>query len=126
MITQSAEYALRAATCVAEQHDGARTALTTRQIASRSRVPADYLAKILRALGRAGLVSAQRGLKGGYVLSRPPAEITLLDVVLVVVRSRRTLECPLGLASHRRALCPLHRRIDEAAAHVEHALRGVT
>jgi Rrf2 family protein len=126
MITRSAEYALRAALCLGKEDRAGGAALTTQQIASVAQVPTGYLAKILRALGRAGLVSAQRGLNGGYVLSRPPGQITLLDVVLAVAKSRRVLECPLELASHRHKLCPLHRRLDEAAAHVEQALRGAT
>jgi Rrf2 family protein len=128
MISQSAEYSLRALLCLAAQHAAAAPplALTTRQIAQRSGVPAGYLAKLLQAVGRAGLVSSQRGVNGGFVLSRDPARITLLDVVSAVELSRRIKACPLGVPAHRHHLCPLHRRLDDAAAGVEAILRTTT
>jgi len=43
-----------------------------------------YLAKQLQALSRAGLVHSVQGKSGGYVLTRSPATITLLDVVEAV------------------------------------------
>ena len=52
MISRTAEYALRAAVCLAES-DG--QPLTASQIAEASQVPVDYLAKVMRALGRAKL-----------------------------------------------------------------------
>ncbi len=49
---------------------------TTQKIAEQTQVPSGYLSKVLQALGRAGLVEAQRGLYGGFVLSRPLDEVT--------------------------------------------------
>lgn len=119
MITQTAEYALRAAVCLAA--DPGRP-FTTPEIARLARVPADYLAKVMRALVRSGLVRSRRGKGGGFVFAGPPAEITVLAVVNAVDPIRRAGGCPLGLPAHAGGLCPLHRRLDEAAAAVEHAL----
>ncbi|MBK3626377.1 Rrf2 family transcriptional regulator [Streptomyces sp. MBT49] len=47
-------------------------------------VPPTYLAKQLQALSRAGLVRAVQGKSGGYVLTRSPASITVLDVVQAI------------------------------------------
>ncbi|MYV54830.1 Rrf2 family transcriptional regulator [Streptomyces sp. SID3212] len=47
-------------------------------------VSATYLAKQMQALSRAGLVRAVQGKSGGYVLTRHPASITVLDVVEAV------------------------------------------
>ncbi|KPI28315.1 RrF2 family transcriptional regulator [Streptomyces sp. NPDC048253] len=47
-------------------------------------VPPTYLAKQLQALSRAGLVQAVQGKSGGYVLTRSPALITVLDVVQAI------------------------------------------
>ncbi|GAA0607410.1 Rrf2 family transcriptional regulator [Sporichthya brevicatena] len=52
-----------------------------------------YLAKSLQALSRAGLVSSTEGREGGYVLNRPPAEITVLDVVLAVEGDAPAFRC---------------------------------
>lgn len=124
MISQSAEYALRAIVCLAN-HPG--LSLTIRQIADATRAPAGYLAKMLTQLARAGVIAAQRGLNGGYSLRQDPAQITLLDIVRVADPSRRIAACPLGIPSHCHGnLCSLHRRIDNAMAAAEAALATST
>ncbi|HEV7221799.1 MAG TPA: Rrf2 family transcriptional regulator [Pirellulales bacterium] len=122
MISQTAEYALRAIVYLADQ---AETPQTTRQIAAVTLVPAGYLAKVMQGLSRAGLVRAQRGLHGGFTLAKPATDLTVLDVVQAVDPLRRITHCPLGLKGHT-ALCPLHRRLDGAVAMVEQALGGST
>jgi len=49
-------------------------------LAQDQRIPERYLAKIVQDLRRNGLIRSVRGAHGGYMLSRPPARITLLDV----------------------------------------------
>ena len=123
MISQAAEYALRAVVCLA-QHPHA--ALTTRQIAVETRVPEGYLAKVMQALGRAHLVSSQRGVNGGFALLRSAGQLNLLEIISAIDLSRRITACPLGLDDHRDVLCPLHRALDSAAAGVEDTLRSIT
>lgn len=124
MISQSAEYALRAVVCLAAC--GGRP-MTIQQVADKARIPAGYLAKVLASLARSGLVLSQRGIGGGYVLAREPEAITLLEVVQVADPSRRIHVCPLGLPEHANGnLCPLHRHLDQAAESVECAMAAVT
>ena len=52
-----------------------------RDIAERTGLPQPYLEQILLALKGAGLVRSKRGVGGGYVLARPPDEITLSQIV---------------------------------------------
>jgi len=118
MISQTAEYALRAIVYLAGQTEGVRT---VSQIAESTCVPSGYLAKVMQNLCRARLVKSQRGLKGGFSLARDPSELSVLDVVNAVDPLRRFPECPLGIASHGKRLCPLHRRLDDAAQTVEDA-----
>jgi Rrf2 family nitric oxide-sensitive transcriptional repressor len=122
MISQTAEYALRAVTFLATQNGQPRT---TAEIASQTQVPAGYLAKVMQSLGRAGLVHSQRGLQGGFVLAIEPRLLTILQVVLAVEPSRRIPKCPLGIPGHT-SLCPLHARLDHAAELVEQAFREST
>ena len=109
MISQTAEYALRAVVALGSHRDGP---LTTQQIAARTRIPAGYLSKVLQALGRAGLVCGQRGLGGGFALVRPLGEITVLDVINAVDPVQRIERCPLGRSEHQHRMCALHRRLD--------------
>jgi len=120
MISQTAEYALRAVVRLASDHDDA---LTTQQIAELTRVPAPFLAKVLQGLARGGIVKSRRGLGGGFTLARSPEEITVLDVINAVDPLQRIKTCPLGLSEHAGTLCPLHRRLDEAISLVETAFR---
>jgi Rrf2 family protein len=118
MISQTAEYALRAIVYLAGQ-DQPRT---TAQMSEVTHVPAGYLAKVMQQLGRAGLVRSQRGLKGGFTLAGEPEAVTVLEVINAVDPIRRFPECPLGIPSHGRRLCPLHFRLDQAAQLVVDAL----
>ncbi len=121
MISQTAEYALRAAVCLAAATDGR---LTTPQIAEQTCVPAGYLSKVLQSLGRAGIVQSQRGLGGGFRLARDPAQVTILEVINAVDPVQRIASCPLHLAAHQAQLCPLHQRLDDALAAVEEAFQN--
>lgn len=122
MISQTAEYALRAVLYVASR---AGEPMTAPQVAAATCVPGGYLSKILQSLARCGLLHSQRGLHGGFTLARPAAQITVLDVVNAVDPLKRIRTCPLGLPEHV-GLCPLHRRLDEAVAHVEQAFASYT
>lgn len=117
MLSQTAEYALRAMVSLSHRPD---QSLTGQQLARAAQVPAGYLLKVMQSLARAGLVDAQRGKNGGFSLIVSPDRITILDVINAVDPLRRIRSCPLGIKGHER-LCPLHRRLDEALEHVERA-----
>lgn len=51
------------------------------QLATEQKIPDRYLAQLLIALKRCGLVRSQRGAKGGYLLAREPRQIRLLEVI---------------------------------------------
>jgi Rrf2 family nitric oxide-sensitive transcriptional repressor len=124
MFSKSVEYALRAVAHLAYEAPKART---TEQIAAATRVEsATYLSKVLQALSHQGILVTQRGIGGGISLAKPPAELTILEVVNAVEPIQRIKSCPLGLPSHGINLCPLHRRMDEAMALVEEAFRKST
>jgi Rrf2 family protein len=122
VISQTAEYALRAVVHLS-MADGA---LTTQDIASSTKVPAGYLAKVLQSLARAGLLSSQRGLRGGFRVTRDPHDLTVLEVINAVDPIRRITACPLGLSAHGDSLCALHQRLDDAARSVEEAFGSAT
>src|SRR5689334_8673752 len=108
MISQTAEYALRAITHLAFN---AGAPQTNKQIAESTRVPMPYLSKVLQAMTRAGLVHSHRGLHGGFTLARSAARVSVFEVIEAVDPLQRIRTCPLGLAAHGVNLCPLHRRL---------------
>jgi Rrf2 family protein len=123
MFSQTMEYALRVVAFLAGRD---QEPATTRQIAAATRVPEGYLAKVIQSLGRAGIVASQRGIGGGSVLALPPDQFTVYDVVQAIEPIPRIHTCPLGLKSHGKNLCAVHRRLDDAMAMVEEAFRKST
>ena len=123
MFSQTVEYALRATIYLAQQSP---RPCTTQQMAEAVLVPRAYLSKVLQRLTEHGLVRSQRGTGGGVALALTPAEITIFAIVDAVDPILRIDACPLGLATHRERLCPLHERLDKAIAQVELALKSST
>ena len=121
MFSQTAEYALRAAVHMASHPEERQT---TRDIADAMNIPADYLSKVMQALVRAGVVTAVRGKSGGFQLVRPGGQTSVLDVVNAVDPIRRIESCPLHLPHHAHRLCPLHSKLDAAAAMIECEFRN--
>lgn len=117
MLTQTAEYAVRAMLYLAVHRDSPRTVT---EIAAQTHVPANYLSKVLSLLSRAGLVESQRGLHGGSRLAQETEAITLLDILDAVDgRPRGVKACPMGsICSCGR--CPVCRLINGT---VEEVLR---
>lgn len=122
MLSQTVEYALRAMIYLASRGE---PALSAERIAAGTNVPAGYLSKVMRDLVVAGHVTSQRGPRGGFILAREPAQITMLDIINAVDPIVRIRECPAGNPAHVR-LCALHERIDRALAHVEREFREAT
>ncbi len=82
-VSTRGDYAARALLSLA-LHDDHEGPTSVRDIAERTGLPQPYLEQILLALKGAGLVRSKRGVGGGYVLARTPAEITLGEVVSAV------------------------------------------
>jgi len=81
-ITQKSKYALRATLELAVRFG--QGPISIGEIAKAQAIPARFLEAILAQLKRAGLVESRRGNEGGYVLARPPARISVGDVLRVV------------------------------------------
>jgi len=59
------------------------------EIAARQAIPDRYLEQLLTSLRRGGILHSIRGPKGGYQLARPPAEISVAEVVSCLDGSQR-------------------------------------
>ena len=116
MISQTAEYALRAIVFLGHRVGEPCTAA---QLAAEIDAPSSYLSKVMKGLTRVGLVNSQRGVHGGFTLVRDPSDISVLDVICAVDTFHRIPRCPLGQPAHTSGLCPLHRRLDNVMAAAE-------
>lgn len=82
-VSSKGDYACRALLSLT-LHAGQPGPTSVRDIAERTAIPQPYLEQILLALKGAGLVRSKRGVGGGYVLSRPPEEIHLSEILAAV------------------------------------------
>ena len=78
-ITYKGDYALKAVLDLAWHHD--RELVTINDLAKRIDAPVKFLEQILLDLKKGGFVESRRGKVGGYLLAKPPAGITVGDVV---------------------------------------------
>ena len=88
MLSQKARYGLRALVELARA-GGAQ--VTSGELAVRADAPRKFLEAILLELARNRVVVSKRGKFGGYLLARPPAEISFAEII-------RVIDGPLALA----------------------------
>lgn len=81
-ISAKSDYAVRAMAELAATYD--EGAVKAEDIANAQDIPLNFLLGILRELRNGKLVRSVRGREGGYMLSRPPSEISIADVIRVV------------------------------------------
>ncbi len=124
MISQTSEYALRAAVFLAIRADD--TPASAQEISEAVRVPVGFLQKILRMLARQGILTARRGANGGFALAKVPSAISVLDVLRASeTEIPRITRCPLGIKGHT-SLCSLHRLLDDELARAERTFASTT
>lgn len=78
-ITSKSVYALSALVELAHHEGG--DPIPVSELARRRDLPAQFLEQLFGSLRRANIVTSRRGVKGGYALARPAAEINALEVV---------------------------------------------
>lgn len=96
-LTAKSEYGVLAAIDLACNYG--EGPVSAREIAERRAIPPRFLEQLFVALRRAGLVTAVRGAKGGFVLSRQPSEITVLNVVEALEGPLQASVCDSGRES---------------------------
>jgi Rrf2 family protein len=121
-ITARTEYACLAMLHLASQF-GTDEPVRIRDIADEHEIPQRYLVQILLQLKAAGLVASTRGAAGGYLLTRPPDEISLADVMAVIDGAA---DEPPPTASRSATAGVLHGVWREAAQAQNSLLRGTS
>lgn len=75
--------------------------VSTTELAAVFGVSSTIVAKVLKRLARAGLVSSERGSRGGYRLARPAADVTLRAIVTALEGPIALTYCASGTATGR-------------------------
>ena len=107
LLSQTAEYALRAMTWLATQSP--ETPVRARDLSEGTGIPLHYLSKILRRLVLANLLVSQKGQGGGFALAREPEAIRFEDILAAVDAYPKSGRCAFGWgACNENDPCPLH------------------
>lgn len=116
------EYAFRALTWLAEHQFG-----RAQQIAKAEKLPAFFLAKILKTLAAKKILKSTRGRTGGFSLSRAPEKITLEEVVSAIDGLEHLKRCVVGWAKcSDQKPCSLHYRFKPIREDVKQYLQSTT
>ena len=103
------------------------TAVSVKEIAKKQNLSPKYLERIMSSLKTAELVRAVRGMHGGYILTRPPSQITLNEVYQALEGTTAPVDCvddpdlcPM------KATCPTRDTWVEIKDSIEKVLKGTT
>jgi Rrf2 family protein len=91
MTTMKGDYGLRAMLDMAAYYG--QGPIESADIAGRQYIPEQYLDQILMVLRKEGLVKSVRGPKGGHMLAKPPAQITMAQVIHALEGYIPPMEC---------------------------------
>ena len=84
-VSSKVDYAVRAAVELASRSPSRADGPTKGDVLGEAQsIPTKYLENILAELRRAGIVGSKRGADGGYWLARPPAQVTVADIIRAV------------------------------------------
>jgi Rrf2 family protein len=105
-----------------------RGVLTSRQeIATKADIPTHFLAKIAQDLARANFIEIRQGARGGFVLTKNPAQITLLQVVETMIGEIYLNDCVARPSSCTISFdCAVHRVWMTAREQLRATLNKVT
>jgi Rrf2 family protein len=122
------DYSLKALLVLAER-PGLGQPTRVEEIAAKQQIPENYLRRLLIELKRGGLVTSQKGPNGGYLLARPPARITMADVVEIIEGGFSPVDCldaGANGACTRENPCEMRDVWREVRDSVERVLRATT
>ncbi len=125
-LSKKTEYALIALKEIAL--NSGKQVTTAREIAEFHQIPRDLLAKILQVLARNNLIQSTQGAHGGYVLSKPIDEITLLGLLEILEGPAGIVDClvPGKETCVREEACSIRHELNKVNQRVLDVLRKVT
>ena len=119
------DYAVVVMVQMASNHD---EVLTAPQIARETGVPLPTVAKLMTALARSGLASSQRGVAGGYRLSRSAEEISAYHIITAIEGPIALTACVDGTDDHCEieTICPMCGSWNKINGAIRQALEKLT
>jgi Rrf2 family protein len=88
-LSKRVEYGLIAIRHIATKPAG--EIVTAKEIADTYGIPYELLSKVLQKLTKSGLISSHQGMRGGYTLARPPADIPVSLIISAIEGARQAI-----------------------------------
>lgn len=107
---------------------GSTRVLSARDLAHETGLPLPTVGKVLKLLGRGGLLNSQRGVHGGYVLARPADEISVAAIVQTLDGPIEMTDCVPGAVRtcDHEPYCPMKSPVQRLSTVVRDALAKVS
>ena len=124
-LTRAGEYAVRCVLYLARHGKG--VLVSRQEIADQAEVPSHFLAKIAQQLARLGIIEVRQGARGGYVLLKDPARLTMLEVIEGIIGEISLNDC-VGRpdSCHNSPTCVVHQVWCTANEQLRTTLQQVT
>ncbi len=124
-LSRAAEYAIRGMLHLSDAPQGAT--VDVERVAKAQRIPVAYLAKLFQTLAKKGFVKSTRGPDGGFMLTRDPEDINVLEVIEAVEGPIFLNDCLIHAGQCQMdAICPVHDVWREAQKRLLEYLRAST
>ncbi len=124
-LSKAAEYAIRGILHLSLKPEGETCGID--EIAKVQGVPPAYLAKLFQSLARKGFVKSFRGVEGGFVLTKKPKDISMLNIIEAMEGHIYLNDCLIREGyCLRDAICPVHNVWHEAQKRFVDYLKGCT
>lgn len=124
-LRRDTDYALRAVVCLSRYYGGGPK--SAREISEECRFSYPLCSKILQKLNKQNVVKSTMGLKGGFVLSKDPAEITLMDIINIFQGGIGLNKCiGGGEGCEMKDQCEISTKLECLQQYIDGYLTGIT
>lgn len=125
VIRRNTDYSMRAMVHMAVHYGG--DPVSNNRLADELDIPYHLVCKLMQRLGKAGFVKSCMGPKGGFILAKDPAKISLIEVVEAIQGPITLNRCLLGANKcPKQAVCTIRGSLAELQDDIDGYLRGVT
>ena len=124
-LSTKTRYGLRALIELCSRYAG-ETAVPIGDIARRQGLSETYLEQLFQKLRKSGIVKSVRGAQGGYILGRPPGEISAASIVEALEGNIVFSECLEGTGCDKSPECPTRRLWSKIKTNIDSILEGTT
>ena len=128
LLTKASEYALLSIIIIAKNKEPKPVDILSDSL----NIPKSFLAKVLQALTREGILVSFKGAKGGFTLLKDPKDISILDIISAVeAKSANVFECSNSLRNcpggeDKASICAIWPYLNKLQIKVDELLGKIT